>query len=163
MAVEFWGPEEHPYSTEEPLQLLDVTDSVARAVASWSIAAGSVQVYCPHTSCGLLVTEMEDGLHEDIAAALEHLAPRDRAYAHDDMARRHQPLAPDERKNGWTHVRAMLATQPSVVLPVVDGALDLGRYQRLFLVELDGPRPARRLVIQGWGRDRAGGDHGGPR
>ena len=45
-------------------------------------------------------------------------------------------------------MHGLLATQPSVVVPVIDGGLGPGRWQRLFLVELDGPRPARSVVVQ---------------
>jgi thiamine phosphate synthase YjbQ (UPF0047 family) len=48
----------------------------------------------------------------------------------------------------------LLATQPSIVVPVLDGRLGLGRWQRLFLVELDGPRAARTVVVQAWGCPR---------
>ena len=153
-AVGFEGPVELTHSTERPFQLVDVTDGIAETVAGWSIDAGSVTVYCPHTSCGLLVTEMEDGLHEDIEALLDRLAPTDGTYAHDDMSRRYQNLEPDERKNGWSHLRGALVTQPSLTLPIADGAVALGQWQRVFLVELDGPRPKRRLAIHGVGRRR---------
>lgn len=160
----FEGPVELTHSTERPFQLVDVTEGIAETVAGWSIDAGSVTVYCPHTSCGLLVTEMEDGLHEDIEALLDRLAPSDGTYAHDDMERRYQNLGgvpgvggkaqPDERKNGWSHLRGALVTQPSLTLPIADGAVALGQWQRVFLVELDGPRPKRRVAIHGVGRRR---------
>lgn len=150
----FEGPVELTHSTERPFQLVDVTDGITATVATWTIDAGSVTVYCPHTSCGLLVTELEDGLHEDLEGLLDRLAPTDGIYAHDDMSRRYQNLEPDERRNGWSHLRGALVTQPSLTLPVTGGALALGRWQRVFLVELDGPRPQRRVVIHGVGRPR---------
>lgn len=160
----FEGPVELTHSTERPFQLVDVTAAIESAVSGWSIDAGSVTVYCPHTSCGLLVTELEDGLHEDLETLLDRLAPTTAAYAHDDMGRRYQNLGgvpgvggraePDERKNGWSHLRGALVTQPSLTLPIVDGELRLGQWQRLFLVELDGPRPHRTIAIHAVGRRR---------
>ncbi len=138
--------------SDRPFQLIDVTEQVAAVCAESGLADGVVHVFCPHTSCGLAVTELEDGLHEDFEAALERLAPVDGTYAHDDMGRRWQNLEPDERRNGWSHIRGLLATTPSATAPILDGALGLGRWQRLFLVELDGPRPERTLVVQCWGR-----------
>jgi secondary thiamine-phosphate synthase enzyme len=132
-------------SSERPFQLLDVTDAVNEAVGAGDRA---VHVWCPHTSCGLLVGELEDGFHEDLERVLEQLAPVGGPWAHDDMSRRHQNIEPDERRNGWSHVRAALATLPFVVVPVQDGRMALGRWQRLFLVELDGPRPRRTLHVQ---------------
>ncbi|HEX2848967.1 MAG TPA: secondary thiamine-phosphate synthase enzyme YjbQ [Acidimicrobiales bacterium] len=150
-SMRFFGPEEVAIATERPFQLVDVTDRIAAVVATSGLAAGSAQVWCPHTSCGLAVTEMEDGLHADVEALAERLAPIDGDYVHDDLARRHQNLEPDERRNGWSHLRALLLTAPTVVVPVVAGGLALGQWQRLFLVELDGPR-RRRVSVQAWGR-----------
>lgn len=138
-------------ASERPFQLLDVTDAVDAEVRRSGVADGMVHIWCPHTSCGLTVTELEEGLHEDIEAALERLAPLAGSYAHDDMARRHQNIEPDERRNGWSHIRGLLATMPYLVAPVDGGCLALGRWQRLFLVELDGPRPRRTLRVQTWG------------
>ena len=146
------APERLMLRTEAPLQMVDVTDGVAAVVHGSGLADGLVSVFCPHTSCGLAVTEAEAGHHADLAAVLEELAPESRAWAHDDLTTRWQNLEPDERKNGWSHIRGLLATSPSLVLPVVDGGLGLGRWQALFLVELDGPRATRTLVVQAWGR-----------
>lgn len=135
--------------------MVDITSEVAAAVARAGLAEGLASVFCPHTSCGLAITEAEDGHHEDLAAVLESLAPEGRAWAHDDLTRRWQNLEPDERKNGWSHIRHLLATSPSLVLPVLDGVLALGPWQALFLVELDGPRPQRSVLVQAWGRPAA--------
>src|SRR3954454_9521556 len=138
-------------STDQPQQLVDVTEQLAAAVAESGVADGAVLVYCPHTTCGLAVNEAEDGLHEDLAAVLEELAPRQRPWAHDDLTRRTQNLTPGEveRPNGWSHIRALLATAPSLTLPVAGGQLALGRWQRVFLVELDGARQ-RTLSVHAW-------------
>lgn len=139
-------------ATERPFQLVDVTEEVDTVVAGSGVGDGVVHVWCPHTSCGLAVTELEDGLHQDVERVLDRLAPVAGPWAHDDMGRRHQNIEPDERRNGWSHVRGLLATHPFVVAPVAAGRLALGQWQRLFLVELDGPRPRRTLTVQAWGR-----------
>jgi thiamine phosphate synthase YjbQ (UPF0047 family) len=48
-------------------------------------------------------------------------------------------LAPGERPNGYAHCRALMLS-PSALLNLADGRLQLGCWQRVFLVELDGPR-----------------------
>ena len=149
------GAERLMLRTEAPFQMVDITAEVASAVLRAGLADGVVSVFCPHTSCGLAVTEAEDGHHEDLAAVLEELAPQGRAWAHDDLSRRWQNLEPDERRNGWSHVRNLLATSPSLVLPVLGGGLAIGRWQALFLVELDGPRSERTVVVQAWGHPAA--------
>ena len=148
------APERLMLRTEAPLQMVDITDRVAESVRAAALEDGMANVFCPHTSCGLAVTEDEEGHHADLAAVLEELAPEGRAWAHDDLAARWQNLEPDERRNGWSHIRGLLATSPSLVLPVTAGGLALGQWQRLFLVELDGPRPARTVMVQAWGISR---------
>ncbi|MGH9165141.1 MAG: secondary thiamine-phosphate synthase enzyme YjbQ, partial [Acidimicrobiales bacterium] len=146
--MEMVGPERFILGTESAFQMVDLTDRLAALAARSGLAEGAVNVFCPHTSCGLAITELEDGLHADLESVLDELAPVGRAWIHDDLVRRWQNLEPDERRNGWSHIRGLLSTSPSLVIPVVDGALALGRWQRLFLVELDGPRPARSVVVQ---------------
>lgn len=136
-------------------EMLDVTDDVAALVDEAALSDGVVHLFCPHTSCGLAVTELEDGLHHDFEALLDRIAPVDARYVHDDLAGRTQNLEPDERRNGWSHMRGLIATTPSLTLPIRGGALAVGRWQRVFLVELDGPRLERTVHVQAWGRPRA--------
>jgi secondary thiamine-phosphate synthase enzyme len=145
-----------PVPTTAGQQLLDVTGRVGAVVEEAGLGAGVAHVFCPHTSCGLAITEDEEGLHEDLAAVLEQLAPAGRGWAHDDLSRRWQNLVPGERANGHSHLRALLSTLPAVALPIVEGRLELGRWQRLFLVELDGPR-IRTVHVQGTGARAASG------
>src|SRR4051794_11718199 len=142
--------------TDSAQQVVDITDPVAEAVeavaAEAGIGDGVTLVFCPHTSCGLALNEDEVGFHEDLAGVLEELAPLARAWVHDDLDRRTQNLTPGvpERANGWSHVRALLATTPSLTLPVAGGRLSVGHWQRILLVEFDGPRE-RTVQIRTWG------------
>lgn len=149
------GPWAVSLRSERPLQLIDVTDAVDERVSASGIDDGMAHVFCPHTSAGLAVTELEDGLHADVERVMEALAPVAATWAHDDLARRYQNLEPDERPNGWSHIRALLFCQPALSLPVADGRLALGTWQRLFFVELDGPRD-RQARVQLWGSAAAG-------
>jgi secondary thiamine-phosphate synthase enzyme len=139
-----------PVTTARRQGLVDVTAGVAGLAASSGLRDGVCSVYCPHTSCGLALTEAEDGLHQDLADVLEHLAPERRYWAHDDLSRRTANLVPGDRPNGHSHIRALLATLPQIDVPIVDGAAAFGRWQRLFLVELDGGRE-RELLVTCWG------------
>ena len=68
------------------------------------------------------------------------------AALHDDVAARTVNLTADERINGHGHCRALLLG-PSACLNVIDGRLLLGRWQRVFMVELDGPRARECSVL----------------
>ncbi|MGH9149908.1 MAG: secondary thiamine-phosphate synthase enzyme YjbQ [Acidimicrobiales bacterium] len=145
------GPEVMSIRTERAFQLVDLTDGLRASVASTGLGAGALHLFCPHTSAGLAITEMEDGLHADFEAVLEELASRQRPWAHDDHTRRWQNIEHDGRLNGWSHIQGLLATLPMLVLPIVGGTLGLGAWQRVFFVELDGPRDRRSVTVQAWG------------
>ena len=130
--------------TEERVQFIDLTELVAERVRRSGVGHGLVCLQTRHTTTAVVVNENEPLLIEDAKLMLERLAPRDARYGHNELHRRHEP-APDESPNGDAHCRAMLLGS-SATLAVVDGALQLGRWQRVFLVELDGPR-CRTLAV----------------
>lgn len=129
---------------------IDLTDAAQDIVVAAGLSNGFVLAFCTHTTATLLLNEWEDGALEDFAATLERMFPRDSYYAHDDVTRRTQNLMPGEFRNGEAHVAQMMIGGSSQVIPVVDGSLALGRWQRLFLWELDRPRP-RTVVFQAFG------------
>jgi secondary thiamine-phosphate synthase enzyme len=93
------------------------------------------------------IQENEPLLLEDLRDFLAGLAPTTTNYRHNDFRVRTHHMHPDERPNGHAHcLQLLLGSSESV--PVVDGALALGTWQRLFLVELDGPRPDRQVLVQ---------------
>ena len=124
--------------TEQRVQLVDVTELVAERVRRSGIGHGLVCIQTRHTTTAVVVNENEPLLVDDFKRMLERLAPRAARYRHNQLHRRRN-LAPDESRNGDAHCRALLLGA-SETLAVVDGALHLGRWQRVFLVELDGPR-----------------------
>jgi secondary thiamine-phosphate synthase enzyme len=136
-------------ATRERVQFVDLTTIVAERLRRSGIVHGTVNVQTRHTTTGIVVNEHEPLLIEDLGHLLERWAPQAASYRHDDLPARTGPCAPDERPNADAHARAVLLGA-SETLNVADGRLDLGRWQRVFLVELDGPRiRAVSLAIQG--------------
>lgn len=132
-------------ATQRPTEFIDITDRIRSIVAASGVDTGLVNVQSLHTTTAVVVNEHEPLLLDDFAAFLERTAPLDTRYRHDDVTVRTVNLGPDERANGHAHCRALLLS-PSAFLNVADGALRLGRWQRIFFVELDGPR-ARQLSV----------------
>lgn len=126
---------------------VDLTDAVVEAVGRSRVSDGICVVFCCHTTCGLLINEWEDGAQEDLLRRLDVLVPDAIYYAHDDLDRRTQNLVAEERANGRAHVLQMLLGGNSQVVPVAGSTLLLGRWQRLFMLELDEPKE-RSIVIQ---------------
>jgi secondary thiamine-phosphate synthase enzyme len=123
--------------TERRVEFVDITSLVSRAVREAGLLAGLAMVQTRHTTTGLLVNENEPLLLSDLEAFFARVATAPGGYAHDDFRRRTVNLTANERKNGHAHCCAALL-RTSEWLSVVDGALDLGRWQRVFLVEFDG-------------------------
>jgi secondary thiamine-phosphate synthase enzyme len=126
-------------ATTDAMAFIDLTDRIERIAAEAGIHTGLVNVQSLHTTTAIVVNEHEPLLLADFAALLSRTAPHDGSYRHDDMGLRTVNLAPGERANGHAHCRALLLGS-AALLNLADGRLQLGRWQRVFLVELDGPR-----------------------
>ena len=142
--------ENHDLVTERASQLIDVTDDVLEVVARSEVTNGMALVYSPHTTCAVVINELENGFAEDFAEFLDDVAPADgRYYRHDDLGIRTQGIEDDtaDFPNGHSHIRAGLLSSSSQTIPIVDGRLMLGRWQRVFFCELDRSRE-RKVFIQ---------------
>ena len=126
-------------ATQRPTEFIDITDRLRELVAEAGIRFGFVNVQALHTTTAIVVNEFEPLLLADFSTLLEKVAPCYAGYRHDDVTARTVNLTADERVNGHAHCQALLLG-PSACLNVIDGRLLLGRWQRVFMVELDGPR-----------------------
>lgn len=133
------------------LGVVDLTDELLRAVKDAGVTEGCVVAFCAHTTCTLVLNELEDGALDDLRRRLDALVPGDAYYAHDDLERRRQNLEDGhERPNGRAHVAQILLGGSSHAIPVIDGQPALGQWQRLILIELDEPRE-RRVMLHAFG------------
>ena len=114
-------------ATSKNREIVDLTDEVASKAAGW--ADGVLLLNAPHTTVALMVSELDDELRADFLKIAERLFAPIRPFAH---IKKNNP-------NTEAHVlSAMFGT--SLVLPVQDGKVSLGTYQRILLFELDGPK-----------------------
>jgi len=116
------------------VDLIDVTEEISGLVRESGAQDGVVIVYTEHTTAGLFINENEPNLLQDVQRWLEAVVPQDHPYAHNRVD-----------NNADSHLRAILLGS-SLSVPVVEGRLGLGQWQRIFLAELDGPRTRRILV-----------------
>jgi len=121
------------------MQFIDITEAVIERVRQSGIRNGLVNVQTKHTTTAIMVNEHEPLLLEDMKRILEQLAPQNAAYQHNDLSLRTANLTPDEKENGHSHCKAMFL-KTSETLNLADGALQLGRWQRIFFIELDSAR-----------------------
>ena len=139
---------ERHFRTSGGLSVRDITEDVTQAVHESGITEGIACVYSPHTTCCVRVNEFEDGFLQDFTALLKSLVPNDKYYAHDDWDRRTENLCPEdmEQGNGHSHCMAMLLGTAGESVPVREGELQLGTWQRVLFIELDRERDRRWLV-----------------
>jgi secondary thiamine-phosphate synthase enzyme len=115
--------------------MLDLTDRVA-AFAADAGGDGLLQVFVPHATAGLAVMETGAGSEQDLQEVLARLLPRDNRWAHRHGSRGH----------GADHLLPVFAG-PSLTVPVQDGRLLLGTWQRICLVDLNDDNPHRRVRL----------------
>ncbi len=123
-------------NTRGPGDAVDVTASVAEAVAASGLASGIVTVFVEGSTAAVTTIEFESGVVADLDRALERIAPRHGEYQH------HLRWGDD---NGSAHVRAGILG-PSLTVPFRDRHLLLGTWQQIVIVEFD-TRPRRRRYI----------------
>ena len=130
------------------LTVTDITDEVEEAVRASDVRDGICCVYSPHTTCSVRVNEWERGFLEDFAVLLKRLVPTEHYYAHDDWDRRTENICPEDMiaSNGHSHCMSMLLGPAGESIPVRDGELCLGTWQRVLFLELDRERDRRWLV-----------------
>jgi secondary thiamine-phosphate synthase enzyme len=132
--------------SDRPGRFIDITDAVAELVADSRLRTGVVNVQTQHTTAGIVVNEHEPLLLGDLEAMLERIAPAAAGYRHDDLTSRTVNVVDGERPNGHAHCKALLLPT-SAAVNVASGRLQLGRWQRLFFVDLDGPRERAVSVV----------------
>ena len=133
-------------TTDAPFQCLSLTAELERFVQVHGERDGAVVVSTQHTTTGVIVNELEERLLLDLQQWLRQLAPPTTAWKHNDLELR-PGIPDDEPRNAHAHLQALLLGHQATV-SVCNGALQLGRYQDVILVELDGPR--QRTVALQW-------------
>jgi secondary thiamine-phosphate synthase enzyme len=115
---------------------VDLTAEIAKFVDDAGAREGTVTLFVRHTSASLSIQENADPtVLDDLMTALGRLAPEDAGWSHDTEG-------PDDMP---AHIKTML-TATSLQIPVLKGALALGTWQAIYLIE-HRVRPHRREVV----------------
>jgi len=134
------------FQTKEEFDFIDFTQEVEKFVEESQIKNGLVNIQTLHTTASLFLNENEPLLLEDFKNHLERVFPKDLSYNHNDFSRRTVHMHENECKNAHSHCQA-IHLPSNLALNIIEGKMQLGRWQRIFLVELDQAKP-RKVQIQ---------------
>ena len=127
--------EKFEISTSKRTELVDVTNKVEGIVGKSKIKNGICVVFVSHATAAVLLNENERGLVSDIVDKIEKDFPASAGYRHDRI---------DD--NADSHLASAFIGQ-SKTLPVKDSRLIRGTWQQIFVLEKDGPRSSRRVIV----------------
>ena len=123
------------FDTKKRREMVHITDEVEKIVRRSGVRDGLCFVSPMHITAAVYVNDHESGLIEDIGKWLEQLAPARPDYKHHQTG----------EDNGDAHLKSLLLHHETT-LPVTNGRLDLGTWQRIFYAEFDGQRRKRVIV-----------------
>ena len=131
-------------NTGDDISLTDVTSDIRGWIKAEALSNGMLVVISRHTTTAVMINEYESRLLDDIKTFFNQLVPSNQHYLHNDLHLRDCP--PDEPENAHSHIMSLLMGS-SETIPIVNGVLQLGQYQSIILVDLDGPR-TRQVTLQ---------------
>ncbi|MDD2483068.1 MAG: secondary thiamine-phosphate synthase enzyme YjbQ [Candidatus Shapirobacteria bacterium] len=138
------------FKSEEQLEFRDITDEVENFIKETKVKNGNVLVFSTHTTLAICINEKEKGIVKDFKNLINKLIPKDGYYCHNDLNIRTENLvcqsAASDCLNGHSHCTHLLMRN-SETIPIVDGKMALGIWQRIFAIELDCCRN-RKVIVQ---------------
>ncbi len=124
------------YASRRQVEIIDITSDVERIVNESGIRNGFIIIFAPHATAAIILNEDESGLLKDIEDKILELFPRNGNYRHNLI---------DDNAN--SHLASAFLGQGKV-MPIINGSLIRGTWQNILLVELDGPRAIRRVIVE---------------
>lgn len=124
--------------TTGEVDIIDLTDLLKDYLTQTTLTSGIVTVFVGGSTVGITTIEYEPGLKSDLPRVLDRLFPKGDDYSHNGAW---------GDGNGHSHIRSVFMP-PSITIPFVDSAIQLGRWQQVVLVEFDVRPRARNVIFQ---------------
>lgn len=118
--------------TKRNFEIIDITSKINEVI---DIKEGIISIFSKHSTSAIVVNENESGLLDDLEFTLNNLITDKYSYRHDRID-----------NNAKSHLKSFLLSS-SECLPIKNGHLDLGTWQSVFFIELDGPRHNRTISL----------------
>ncbi len=119
-------------NTNKNFEIIDITSQINNLI---DVETGIISIFSKHSTSAIVVNENEDGLLNDLEFTLNNLITDKFSYSHDKID-----------NNARSHLKSFLLSS-SECLPIKNGRLDLGTWQSVFFIELDGPRSNRTITL----------------
>lgn len=123
-------------STKKRIEVIRITELINQVIIESGIKSGMVTVYVPHATAAIIVNEFEPRLADDYVEWIRKYIPIKADWKHNEI---------DD--NAYAHIASAIIG-PERTIPLQNGHLVLGTWQEVMLLELDGPRDLRRIIIQ---------------
>lgn len=125
-------------NTQGFTDIIDITKNVKNSVYRHTLQNASVLVYVAGSTVSITNIEFEPGNLVDLPEAFDKIAPMGVVYHHDNTS---------HDGNGYAHVRAAIVGN-STMVPLIDGALQLGTWQQIVLIDFDNKPRNRTIYVQ---------------
>ena len=119
-------------NTNKNFEIIDITSQINNLI---DIEEGIISIFSRHSTSAIVVNENESGLLKDLEFTLDNLIQDKFSYRHDRID-----------NNARSHLKSFLLSSGESI-PIKNGKLDLGTWQSVFFIELDGPRRSRTVTL----------------
>lgn len=119
-------------NTSKKFEIIDITSQINDLI---EINQGIISIFSKHSTSAIIINENEKGLLNDFEFILDELISDRFSYQHDNID-----------NNARSHLKSFLLSSSESV-PIKNGSLDLGTWQSVFFIELDGPRQSRTVTL----------------
>ena len=121
------------FSTKNKFEVIDITDKIEDFVQESNVKDGILYVHAPHATTAIIQNENESGLRKDYKEIIDKLFSGN--WEHDKID-----------NNAIAHIASAIIGNTKILL-IKDGKLVRGTWENIMILELDGPRPSRKVVI----------------
>jgi secondary thiamine-phosphate synthase enzyme len=121
--------------------IYDITENIEKFIEESKVQKGLVNIFHPGSTASITTIEFEPGLQKDFPEFLNKIIPRNLNY-------KHKTTGGDD--NGDAHIKSALIG-PQITCPIKNGALSLGTWQQIILIDSDNKPRTRKVIVTVFG------------
>ena len=118
-------------------EVIDITNNIQNIVSRFEIKNGILNIFTSSSTASVLTLENEPGIGFDLVKLLDDLVPINKVYQHDNLW---------HDGNAFSHLKAAILGG-NIVLPIINGKVELSNYQQIVLVDFDNKPSTRQIIV----------------